>query len=72
VGSALFATFGGLRGALSLVMAQMVVASQQDLRKADRAVTAQARPLRPSLNHSPNYGRHFLVSPNASAPLERC
>eukprot|EP00884_Botryococcus_braunii_P005640 jgi/Botrbrau1/15077/Bobra.0286s0006.2 len=40
-GSALFATFGGLRGALSLVMAQMVVASQQDLSKKDRAVTAQ-------------------------------
>lgn len=58
VGSALFATVGGLRGALSLVMAQMVVASlnQEDLAKKDRAVAAQVRP-------SPVFAHFRLPSP---------
>lgn len=42
--SILFATFGGLRGAVSLILAQMVV-TEQDTGKENRKVTAQVRGL---------------------------
>ena len=40
----LFATFGGLRGAVSLILAQMLVTQQDQLEKSkDMLQTAQAR-----------------------------
>ena len=61
-GEVVFATVGGLRGAISLVLAQVLVtqANPNPEQKDQQRVTAQVRPqnLWPRRTHSWNRGRH--------------
>ena len=63
----LFATFGGLRGTVSLILAQMLVTQQDQTQKSkDMEQTAQVRLLTP---HTSAAGLNFTVKSGVGSQL---